>query len=292
MKSVISASRRTDIPAFYMRWLVKRVAAGFVEVANPLFREKVTRVSLLPDSVAWIVFWSKNYAVFRNWAGRFDDYNLFFHFTINTPDAFLEPGVPTTEQALRQVEFLAGRYGGCRVTWRYDPLVCWRDDGVMHTNYSPDWFAGMCRQIAQLGVVRCTTSFVTPYDKIMQRMSRLCPRISLVDPPPEQKRAWAVTLRGIAEAHGIRLTTCSDATLDGTLPKGSCVDGSLLNALGTPRVSCARAPGRGACGCTRSIDIGDYEGQECGYACLYCYANPNHRRFAVERAPLAASRKP
>ncbi len=287
MKRVISASRRTDIPAFYMRWLGDRVAEGFVNVANPLYREKVTRVSLLPEHVAWLVLWSKNFAVFERWAERFDAYELFFHFTINAPNSFLEPGVPTGEQALRQVEFLAARYGGRRVTWRYDPLVCWRESGSVRSNYDPVWFEDMCRRMAPLGVERCTTSFMTPYGKVLQRFRRLFPQISLVDPPPDQKRAWAAALREIAGTYGIRLSSCTDAVLFDVLPKGACVDGRLLNSLSASRVSCAKAPGRDACGCTHSIDIGDFERQECGYACLYCYANPNHRRFAGQHQPVA-----
>jgi hypothetical protein len=292
MKRVISASRRTDIPAFYMRWLVDRIADGYVDVVNPLFREKITHVSLLPSDVAWIVLWSKNYAVFQRWAGYLDAYDLFFHFTINTPSPFLEPDVPASERALSQVEFLAARYGGRRVTWRYDPIVCWQENGETSSNYDPDWFARMCREMAQFGVERCTTSFMTPYAKVRQRIGKLYPRVTLVDPAPDQKRAWAATLGGIADAHGITLTSCTDATLFDVLPQGSCIDGRLLNTLGTTRVSCAKAPGRETCGCTHSIDIGDYERQECGYACLYCYASPNHRRFAAERVRAADTLKP
>ena len=55
--NVISASRRTDIPAFYMEWFMNRLRAGYVEWVNPFngtgryYSFEKTRV---------IVFWSKN----------------------------------------------------------------------------------------------------------------------------------------------------------------------------------------------------------------------------------------
>lgn len=289
MKRVISASKRTDIPAFAMRWLVERVRAGWVEVANPLYRETVTRVSLAPDDVAWIVFWSKNYRVFERFADHFDPYRLYFQFTINAPDAFLEPDVPGSDEAIRQVEFLAGRYGGRHIAWRYDPITCWREGGTLRSNYDPVWFARMCAALAPLGVQRCFTSFADHYAKFRRRVARGYPGITLVDPPMEQKVRWAGELRAIAAAHGIILASCAEPALDAVLERGSCIDGALLSGLGGERVSRSRSsdaqvPGREACACTRSIDIGDYRRQECGYACLYCYANPNHRRFAAGAA--------
>lgn len=45
---IISASRRTDIPAFYAQWFINRVRAGFCAVPNPYNRQQISRVSLLP----------------------------------------------------------------------------------------------------------------------------------------------------------------------------------------------------------------------------------------------------
>src|SRR5688500_11042426 len=61
---VISASKRTDSPAFYLPWFARQVEAGSVRVRNPLFyRAKdqdkhTTTVSLDPAQVAAIVWWS------------------------------------------------------------------------------------------------------------------------------------------------------------------------------------------------------------------------------------------
>ncbi|MBW1842194.1 MAG: DUF1848 family protein, partial [Deltaproteobacteria bacterium] len=97
MKRVISASRRTDIPAFYMSWFMQRIQEGFFEVKNP-YNHKITVVPAAPEEVHTIVFWSKNFGPFIQ--GKYGQtlaamgYNLFFNFTINSDDSLLEPQVP------------------------------------------------------------------------------------------------------------------------------------------------------------------------------------------------------
>ena len=43
---IISASRRTDIPAFYWDWFCGRLQEGYVDVVNPFNRRQVSRISL------------------------------------------------------------------------------------------------------------------------------------------------------------------------------------------------------------------------------------------------------
>src|SRR3954471_10902643 len=75
-RRVISASKRTDIPAFYLRWFLDRVADGWVDVPNPMFRyasdplKRLSHVSLRSEHVQAIVWWSKNYAVYERFADR------------------------------------------------------------------------------------------------------------------------------------------------------------------------------------------------------------------------------
>ena len=56
---IISASRRTDIPAFYADWFMRRIRAGFCRVANPFNPHQVARVSLAPGDVDAVVFWTR-----------------------------------------------------------------------------------------------------------------------------------------------------------------------------------------------------------------------------------------
>ena len=64
-KIVLSASRRTDIPAFYMPWFMARIKKGQFTVINP-FNRREAIVPATPDHVHSIVFWSKDFGTFIN----------------------------------------------------------------------------------------------------------------------------------------------------------------------------------------------------------------------------------
>ncbi|MHC6201970.1 DUF1848 family protein [Breznakiellaceae bacterium SP9] len=57
---ILSVSRRTDIPSFYSEWFFHRLQEQSVLVRNPRYKQQVRAVSLSPDLVDCIVFWSKN----------------------------------------------------------------------------------------------------------------------------------------------------------------------------------------------------------------------------------------
>ena len=118
-KIILSASRRTDIPAFYMPWFMAGIEQGRFGVVNP-YNQKISNVPAGVDQVHTIVFWSKDFGPFLK-GGYGEDlaargYHLFFNFTVNTADRLLEPrsavdsGVPWQPGGLRPgVE--AGRRG-------------------------------------------------------------------------------------------------------------------------------------------------------------------------------------
>ena len=101
--TVISASRRTDIPAFYMPWFMEGVGRGYFDVENP-FSGRLSRVAMHPEQIHSIVFWSKNYAPFLS--GDYDrrlqamGFRILFYFTLNSHDPRPEPGVPPLKDRL------------------------------------------------------------------------------------------------------------------------------------------------------------------------------------------------
>ena len=276
MKTVISASRRTDIPAFYLTWFMNAIRAGKLEVANPFYPKQTRIVDLTPQAVGWIVFWSRNYGPFLRRRSFFDDYQLFFHFTILPPSKLEKIGVDVTT-ALNQMRRLVELYGGERVIWRYDPLVYWEENGRLATNHQPEQFEALCREIGSIGVSRCYFSFAHPYAKFIQRFRKKFPADRLIDLPIAQKLDIAARMARTAARHGLNLySCCNDRLLQAEgVHKGHCIDGGLLNRLRPEiRISQAKAPTRQDCGCTASIDIGSYAQQPCPYGCIYCYANP------------------
>ncbi len=121
---VISASYRTDIPAFYGDWFMERVREGYVRYHNP-YGPQVVTVSLRPEDVHAIVFWSKNYAPFLKHLDELDRRGLdcYFHYTITGLPHAMEERVPRPVQTIESFHTLAKRYSPGHVQWRYDPIV-------------------------------------------------------------------------------------------------------------------------------------------------------------------------
>ncbi len=273
MKQVISASRRTDIPAFYLPWFMGHLRQGKIEVANPMNRQQVKTVPLTPREVAWIVFWSRNYSVFLNNYDFFDDYRLFFHFTINPANAALEPDMISPEKAFGQMERLTEIYGPDSVIWRYDPVVFYRRNGELHTNHDIQVFRRFLRRASLMGIQRCYVSVAHLYPKVLKRARRMN-GFEFMEPERKQQLDILREMVDLASLYGVQVFSCSNDSLllvEG-LRRGSCINGKLLNRLGHETVSERAKPSRPDCGCTASIDIGDYVKTGCQYHCLYCYA--------------------
>ncbi|MBC7325158.1 MAG: DUF1848 family protein, partial [Moorella sp. (in: Bacteria)] len=114
---IISASRRTDIPAFYARWFINRVRAGFCTVPNPFNPRQVSRVSLQPEAVEVIVFWTRNPAPLLPYLDELDARGLryYFQYTVLGNPRALDPHCPPLPQALVTFRRLAERVGPQKV---------------------------------------------------------------------------------------------------------------------------------------------------------------------------------
>jgi len=268
MKEIISASRRTDIPAWYPDRLISWIRNGAVDVPNP-YSGAVSRVSLAPPDVHTMVLWSKNFGPLLDQAKHLLPYRLYFLFTVNDmPD--LEPNIPRLADRIGQFGRLAGRWGAERIAWRFDPIVF----SVTGPVTPVDAFSRMAEQIAGAGITRLIISFLDFYGKVRARNDAL--RLGLIDPPREVKHAHAEKLAGIARSFGFSVESCCEdiGTVPGIEP-ASCIDGKLLGTLAGEPARCGKDPGqRPECRCTPSRDIGSYRDMPCPSGCLYCYANP------------------
>ena len=283
-KTVISASRRTDIPAFYMPWFMAQIRKGFFEVVNP-FNQRVSVVPATPNEVHTIVFWSKNFGPFidENFGGHLikQGYNLFFNFTIHSNDAILEPHVPPLPERLEQLEYLSDHFGARSINWRFDPICYYRTgQGDVHNNlHDLDTIAVSA---GAAGIERCITSFMDHYAKIRRRLA-LRPGMQFIDPPAADKGRTLVEMEKRLAGHNIHLSTCCEKEILSTLPPGtsvtasSCIPNDFLMELYGGNVSLRKDAGqrvKAGCGCKVSVDIGSYRQQPCFHKCLYCYANP------------------
>jgi len=283
-KTILSASRRTDIPAFYMEWFMAGIAKGVFEVLNP-YNQHRRQVPARSHQVHSIVFWSKNFGPFLR--GGFDrrlqrkGYHLFFNFTINTAIPVLEPHIPPLEERLGQMAALAERHDPRAITWRFDPICFYRTAERAPIRHNLDSLEAIADALAALGVRRCVTSFVDLYRKVQRRLP--AKGLELVDAPRDVKCETLANMAAVLRQREIALGVCCEkATLE-ALPPGSgirsaaCIPGPLLARLFGPDVTVKRDPGqRRAAGCTCNVaaDIGSYHWQPCYHNCLFCYANP------------------
>jgi len=284
LKTILSASRRTDIPAFYMDWFMAGIQKGFFDVINP-YNQYRRRVPAHPHEVHSIVFWSKNFGPFLQ--GNYDrklvqkGYRLFFNFTINAPSPELEPHVPPLEERLHQAKELARRFHPAAIVWRYDPICFFRQGkGLVNQNHI-ETMEVIADALAAAGIRRCVTSFVDLYGKVKRRMA--LQGLHLVDPPLSVKCDTLMQMATRLRLRGMALGACCEKNVLDKLPRdagignGDCIPGDLLARLYGNDFVPKKDPGQrrqDGCTCNIAADIGSYRQQPCYHNCLFCYANP------------------
>ena len=122
---ILSASRRTDIPAFYSPWFLNRLKQGFLYVRNPFNEKLVYRVSLKNDVLDFIVFWTKNPFNMLPLLKDLDKFNIpyYFLFTVTSYGSELEKSLPLKTTIMKTFKRLSDLIGKERVVWRYDPIL-------------------------------------------------------------------------------------------------------------------------------------------------------------------------
>lgn len=282
----ISASRRTDIPSHYSEWFMNRIRAGFVLVRNPVNPRQVSRVSLSPDVVDGIVFWTKNPIPMLDKLDGLSGYMYCFQFTLNAYGAEVERGIPSKNaQLVDAFRRLSDKIGPERVLWRYDPIFV---SGKYTVEYHLKYFEALARRLACY-TEQCTMSFLDVYGNTARNMAPLHAHT-----PSEQERAvLAAGLAEIAASYGLRLRSCAepDSLRRYGIEPASCVDARHFEKLLGCRLEATRdAAQRPHCGCAGSVDIGEYD--SCKNGCLYCYATQSQSSAAANsrrhdpRSPL------
>ena len=279
MKKVISASRRTDLVAFFPEWLSSVLKEEKASVYGPAGHTYV--VDLKPEAIHTLVLWSKNFSnliedksELRRYLQKYDQ--LYLHFTITgLGGTFIERGVPPSSKAIFQMDDLIRFVGHPeRLSIRFDPVVYWKEDGGVKTNLH--FFEKLAPELSQRGIKDVRFSFAQWYGKAVKRSAKY--GFAYLDPSTEEKKEAALFLSQIARNWNLNLFSCTQnflAQIPG-IQASACIDGSALQRLhprGEPASTKKDRSQRSECGCTESVDIGSYT-QFCTHSCLYCYANP------------------
>lgn len=275
---IISVSRRTDIPAYYADWFMQRVELGEVVYPNPMSFKPV-RLSLRPEHVLFLVFWTRNPHPLERHLDRLDalyERAFYFHFTINGLPKTLETNNPPLDFAVATFQRLAARYPQ-QVFWRYDPIVL---SDLTPPAYHLQKFEELAERLRGY-TTRCYFSFVDWYQKVQRNFARIAEEegVRFRDAELHERMELTQKLQALAQKNGMMLYSCCEDALCAVphVAKAHCVDIETMRALSPTRYrKLPASPTRADCGCYESRDIGYYD--SCPHGCVYCYANRNRER--------------
>lgn len=258
-----------------------RVREKYVRYKNP-YGPQIVSISLAPEDVIAVVFWTKNCIPFMKHLDELDNFGIdyYFQYSINGQPRHFEGRVPRETTTIENFKELSARLGGNgpkRNIWRYDPIIFSNETPAA---FHLETFSRIAESLKG-STERCYISFLDLYAKTQRNMGKLPDGLKFDDPEPSVKRALAQQLATIAAQQGITLYTCAeDFAVGGLIKKGSCVDADLIAELFPRKERVIRdSLNRSKCGCSDNRDIGTYD--TCPHGCIYCYAVRN-RELALK----------
>jgi len=304
---IVSASRSTDIPAFYAKWFINRLQAGYAVWYNP-FNQKPMYISLKNPKV--VVFWTKNPQPLMDLdvLKELDDRGIhyYFQFTLNDYDREgFEPSVPLLKERIETFKALSDKIGKDKVIWRFDPIII----TPQHTTRDllvKIWETGK-RLKGYTDKLVFSFIDIQAYRKVQSNLKSFFARtqieamelcnfqlIEIAEGLAKIRDHWK------SEGWNIALATCAEEIdlKKYDIDRNRCIDGELmkkifssdsdlmhylsygelpgnkpllLNELPRKSINLKDKGQRKACGCIISKDIGMYN--TCPHFCVYCYAN-------------------
>lgn len=290
---IISASKATDIPAFYGKWLIDKFEKSYLKWINP-FSKLPIYVSL--DNVRLIVFWSKNPQNFIKHLEYFDkkEINYYFQFTLNDYEKEgFEKYLPSLDKRIKTFKTLSNLIGKDKVIWRFDPLI-------ITSNLSIDELILRVQKIAD-EIAPYTKKLVFSFVDIKnyKKVSKNMAHIPFIEFDKISMEEVAFKLLNLAKIWGLDIATCGEKiNLDKfNISHNKCIDDDLIIRLFSDDKKLMDFMGvkkeltlfgdkftktknlkdynqRKTCKCIVAKDIGHYN--SCVHGCIYCYANLNH----------------
>ncbi len=308
--SIVSASRSTDIPAFYADWFFHRLQKGYSAWTNP-FNGVKSYVSY--DKMRFVVFWSKNPEPLLPYLYFLKERNIrcYIQYTLNDYEQEKLEKVPLLAKRIETFKRLVAELGKGAVIWRFDPMILTDDISV-------DDLLGKVQNIGdQLKeyTEKLVFSFadIKMYKKVkhnlevngipyheweIEQMEEFANKLSFMN----RNRGWNFQLATCGEKidiskYGILHNRCIDGDLITRLAwddkelmefmKVKIEDAPAPTLFGEPELpqgaillprnhyfisTHKKDPGqRQFCECMASKDIGEYN--TCPHLCEYCYAN-------------------
>ena len=311
---IISASRSTDIPAFYADWFFHRLKVGYSAWTNP-FNGVKSFVSY--EKCRFIVFWSKNPEPLLRHLDELNGRNIdcYIQYTLNDYEKEgLEKGVPPLEKRIDTFKRLVDQLGQGRVIWRFDPLILTDqigiDDLLGKVENIGDQLKGFTEKLV------FSYADIALYKKVKANLERS--HVNYQEWTTNQMEDFAQKLSDLNQKWHYQLATCGEK-IDiekYSIQHNRCIDGDLITRIAWKdkelmdfmkvKIMDMPAPSlfgevelpkgaillpenhyfisahkkdsgqRPLCGCMAAKDIGEYN--TCPHLCEYCYANASKEK--------------
>ncbi len=310
---ILSASRSTDIPAFFAKWFFNRLAKGYCTWINP-FNQQKQYISFSRCKV--IVFWTKNPDPIIPYLHILDNLGIHYYFQVTLNDYVqegLEPNLPSLENRIRTFQKLSDIIGPERIIWRFDPILLCRKISP-RAILTKIWHIGnrlkgytnklvfsfidikMYRKV-QNNLVKETGLFTQ--ESVEKGEGTDSQRNEIINGLCKlrdiwKREGWIISLATCAEnldleSYGIEQNRCVDGELMERifsedkelvyyLHTGKSPEPNLFGDLPDIPKTYKNLKDKGQrklCGCMISKDIGMYN--TCRHFCVYCYANTSKK---------------
>jgi hypothetical protein len=279
---IISASYRSDIPAFHGGWFLAALAAGTVAVKNP-YSQRPHTIDLRPEAVDGYVFWTRNARPFLRAlaAVRAQGKPFVVQYTVIGYPRAIDANVIDPALAIANAADLARTYGKRAVVWRYDPIL-------LTPETETDWHRAHFARLAD-ALAGVTDEVVVSFAQLYAKSARNLAKAGVTWRLPEldEQAALIAELGAAARRRGITLSLCTQPDLSAAsgVPGARCIDAARLCDIAGRPVAAAAKGNRPGCLCAESRDIGAYD--SCVHGCRYCYAVGDHaavrRRMRLDR---------
>ncbi len=283
---IVSASRVTDIPAFYTDWFLKSLEKGYIIWKNPFNGDKFY---LSFNKTSLIVFWSKDPLPLIPYLKFIEKKNIdyYFHFTLNDYEKEgFEPGLKSLKKRIEIFKRLSDTVGREKIIWRFDPLIITKQ---ISREMLVERVEKIARKISPY-TNKLVFSYIDLYRKTIIKFKKK--GIILNEIGIDDKLYLAKKIFDISKEYNLEVGVCAEEIdlKDVGIERNRCIDPFLMIKLfkknqnlmdfigydeskGSESIDLKKLKDKGQrkwCGCIKSKDIGTYN--TCKYSCLYCYS--------------------
>ena len=259
---ILNVSGRTDIVAFYTKWFINRYEEGFVDVRNPFYPKKVSRIYF--KDVDLIMFCTKNPIPIVDYLKNIKQ-PILFHITLTPYKKDIEPNVPPKGEIIEAIKKISETIGSENTYVRYDPIL-------LNDKYTIDYhikaFESMCSKLYGY-VNHIIVSFIDDYKNVRNNKDTL----KLKDFTNDNYKNIGINFSDIAKKYNMTVQTCSEENnlSEYGFIKQDCIGKELAYKLTGKKYKKWNARNNKFCNCVNMADIGVYN--SCKHFCKYCYAN-------------------